>query len=277
MFRKKVLWLSLFIAVPLYAFEFPALPGWQRASTMERYSPDNLFEYIDGAAEFYLSFGFKTLEVAEYTSGDASVVAEIYRLSSPEEAFGIYAQERPRVGKFRSVGYQAYPSGDMYFMVAAEYYIKLIGNQLGPAGTEQLETFAVAFADIIPGAENSPKLLTVFPPDSLLADSQAFIARNFLGYPFFNRAYTADYPGFRLFVIDALSDSSAEKILKRYAAKLNTALPVDPDTLIVLNDPHHGTILIRHWSDFIWGAFGIRFGPAADYLEKLGSRLQAEN
>ena len=33
-------------------------PGWEQAGAQRQYTADNLFDYKDGAAEGYLSFGF---------------------------------------------------------------------------------------------------------------------------------------------------------------------------------------------------------------------------
>ena len=270
-----ILILTAFLLVPASAFDFPEIRGWQRSDETERYDPENLFEYINGAAESYLASGFEELEVAEYRSGEASVLIEMYRHASTADAFGIYSQERPGEGTFLDIGYQSYISGDIFCMVAGAYYIKLIGNRLDTDPAPVLENFARKVAARIPDAEKGPEMLQVFPADSLISGSERYVARNFLGYAFFRGAFTADYPGFRLFVIDAGSSDAAAGMLDQYAQKLNALLPKTAARHIALSDPYHGEIMIGWWKNFIWGAFNIRNGGAAAYVDQLGENTMS--
>ncbi len=257
------------------AFEFPKVDGWQTGQDMENYNSDNLFEYINGAAESYLSFGFQELNVAEYRAGGASVLVEVYRHASPEDAFGIYTQERPREGPFKSVGYQGYQSGEIFCFVAADYYIKIIGSRIKSDLAGVLERFAVILAKQIPENTKSPGILVVFPPDNLRQNSEAYIARNFLGYDFFRRAFTADYPGFRLFVLDAGSSDEVREILMNYTRKLEVPLPEDRSALLKVNDPHHGRIIFSWEGKYLWGGFEIKDGPVEEYVNTLGKRVKS--
>jgi hypothetical protein len=257
------------------AFDFPVVQGWERSPETERYLPDNLYEYIDGAAEAYLSFGFKELETAEYIAGKSSVLVEVYRHATPEDAFGIYARERPREGPFESVGYQGYRSGEIFCLVASDYYIKILGNRLGGNEPVILENFARKIADQIPDADAAPRLLQVFPRDSLIRNSEAYTAQDFLGYAFLKNVFTADYPGFRLFVISAGSPAGVHEILAAYTEKLDARTPYTAGGATEFSDPHHGRILFCWDGDFIWGAFEIDRGPVKSYVERLGDRIRS--
>jgi len=37
---------------------FPDIASWSKTVTPEQYKPENLWDFIDGAAEIYLSYGF---------------------------------------------------------------------------------------------------------------------------------------------------------------------------------------------------------------------------
>ena len=43
----------------------PQVANWKAAEGVQRYSPETLYEFIDGAAEAYISYDFKELIVAE--------------------------------------------------------------------------------------------------------------------------------------------------------------------------------------------------------------------
>ncbi|MCX6577936.1 MAG: hypothetical protein NTV82_16295, partial [Candidatus Aminicenantes bacterium] len=58
----------------------PQLTNWKLAEEPRPFRPDTLFEYIDGAAEVYLSYDFIELLVAQFQekSTKASMTVEIY-------------------------------------------------------------------------------------------------------------------------------------------------------------------------------------------------------
>ena len=88
---------------------FPEMPGWKKPDAIQVFIPDNLYDYINGAADLYLTYDFKELQVAEYVRDDkASVIIEIYRHGSPTNAFGIYSQERLTNADFLDIGSQGY-------------------------------------------------------------------------------------------------------------------------------------------------------------------------
>ena len=277
--KRCVLISALFVTGTLCsssgAFDFPVVQGWERSPETERYLPNNLYEYIDGAAEAYLSFGFKELETAEYIAGKSSVLVEVYRHATPEDAFGIYARERPREGPFESVGYQGYRSGEIFCLVASDYYIKILGNRLGGNEPVILENFARKIADQIPDADATPRLLQVFPTDSLIRNSEAYTAQDFLGYAFLKNIFTADYPGFRLFVIDAGSPAGVQEMLTAYAEKINAPIPSGDSGTTEYTDPHHGRILFCWGEKFMWGAFEINHGAVKEYADRLGKRIRS--
>src|SRR3972149_9613743 len=69
------------------AFVFPEVKGWKQAGKPQAFSPETLYEYIDGAADLYLKYEFQELKVAEYRNDrKASVTVEIYRHKTPNEA-----------------------------------------------------------------------------------------------------------------------------------------------------------------------------------------------
>jgi len=67
------------------------------------YTPDTLYEYIDGAADVFLSFDFQKLASLTYENHSKSTITvDIYRHNSERNGFGIYSQEKPQQGNFLS-------------------------------------------------------------------------------------------------------------------------------------------------------------------------------
>ncbi|MZP56855.1 MAG: hypothetical protein GT600_15540, partial [Bacteroidales bacterium] len=48
---------------------FPELNGFRKSEKYPVYTPENLWDFIDGAADGFLSLGFIDLHIAEYKKG----------------------------------------------------------------------------------------------------------------------------------------------------------------------------------------------------------------
>jgi hypothetical protein len=72
--------------------------AWTRTEAPRSFFPESLFEYIDGAAESYLSYDFRELLVVdlEKKGTEATLTLEIYDMGSPVNAFGILARSATR-------------------------------------------------------------------------------------------------------------------------------------------------------------------------------------
>jgi len=76
----------------------PELPktvrAWQMFGSPKRVDRSNIFDYMNGAGELYLAYRFKKLEVYEYKAPDReNILAEIYFMETPEDAFGLLSQD----------------------------------------------------------------------------------------------------------------------------------------------------------------------------------------
>ncbi|MCK7485355.1 MAG: hypothetical protein MZU97_07190 [Bacillus subtilis] len=109
---------------------FPAIPGWRLTGPPIVYTPDNLWDFIDGAAESYLAYSFVDLQVGEYVSPESVAVrVELYRHADPDNAFGIYATERAPGYSFLKVGAQGYEAEGILNFLTGRYYVKLSTHQ----------------------------------------------------------------------------------------------------------------------------------------------------
>ena len=78
-----------------HTFKLPKTVGiWTRPDSPKIVDSSNIFDYMDGAGELYLGYRFKNLEVYEYKAdGQESIVAEIYFMETPDDAFGLLSQD----------------------------------------------------------------------------------------------------------------------------------------------------------------------------------------
>lgn len=262
----------------------PRVAGWELAESPQRYFPDTLFEYINGAAESYLSYDFKELMVAQYKSADspASLTLEIYDLGLAKNAFGIYSAERYPESQFLSIGTQGYQEdGTLNFVIGAKY-VKLLCFDCGEQAGQSLGLFAREVEKQAKEKGSLPEPLKFFPGEGLIANSEKFILRNFLGFSFLHDGYLASYKNkgleFELFLVEADSDPEAEDMLKQYLAGLTKSGQVaDKNDLIFhVRDRYAGHIYVTRVQNYILGVMRINDGfeeTGQEYLKAFKGAL----
>ena len=73
------------------------------------YTGEDLWDYINGAADGYLAYHFVKLKIAGYKDGSGHIVkVEVYRQQQPEDAYGRYSMERSPDYHFIKIGAEGY-------------------------------------------------------------------------------------------------------------------------------------------------------------------------
>ena len=71
------------------------IEGWKWDGKDEEYNSQTIFKYINGAAEVYLTYGFKGVAVRRFERpGKPLLVAETYEMGSSVDAYGVFSFER---------------------------------------------------------------------------------------------------------------------------------------------------------------------------------------
>jgi hypothetical protein len=232
------------------AFSFPEVAGWKQSGEGEVFSPDTLFEYIDGGADIYLKYDFEELKVAEYQAEHqdkkATVTVEVYRHRTPNDAFGIYSQERLSGARFLQIGVQGYVEEDFLNFFAGPYYVKLSGIKIGPEEQDVLIIFAKKVAENLGEKGSLPSILSSFPREGKKVNSETFIAKNFLGYPFLHSSFTAEYElsgkRFKLFVIESEDKNEPRNMVQKYLQQIGKPGNDVAEGRYTISDPHHGEV-----------------------------------
>ena len=223
------------------------LPGWSLATEPMHFEADNLWEYINGQADFFIDYGFVRVDTAEYRNDQesSSVVLEIYRMGRPQEAFGIFAAERTPDDRPLEIGAQAYLGTNVLGFWQAEQYVKLTSFDEGAAVEQLLIGFAEEISARIPSQGQELETLLLFPEEDRVEASARFIPNNFLGQPYLTNAYRVDYihdgQNVQLFLVETGSPEEAQSHIKRLEefhrgrdqAMVILETTEDPPTLIV--------------------------------------------
>jgi hypothetical protein len=261
------------------AVKLPArIDGWKLAGPPATYSPETLFEYIDGGAEAFLQFDFRKLTAATYKKGKVELNADLYEHQSPARAFGIYSQER-RPGSTKMPGQlEGVASSDHLEFVAGAYYVKLALPDGGDPSI--LPKLAEKIAAKLPGPRAVPAVLACFPDQGKRPRAEKLAARDFLGHAFLHDGtavpYEVDGARFRLFVVEGKDDADARGMVAafRAVAKLPKA-DVAEEGSVTLKDPLNGEVLLRWRGRWLWGAVDDASPKPRALVEKLGDKLRA--
>ena len=273
------------------AFDLPAdgeLSGWSLVDDSEHFEADNLWEYINGQADFFIDYGFVRVDTAEYRhdQDSSSVVLEVYRMGRPQEAFGIFAAERTRDDRPLEIGAGAYLGANVLGFWQGERYVKLTSFDEGPAIEQLLIGLAEEVSSRVPRQGHELETLLLFPEEGREEASERFIPKNFLGQPYLTDAYRVDYSydgqQVQLFVVETGSPTEAQSHLNRledfYRGQYQTQVILesteDPPMLIV-DGP--SMIVVFQLDHRLGGAIGMQnleTGRAAAWAlaEKLRGR-----
>jgi hypothetical protein len=241
---------------------FPSVSGWKQVGEIQTFNPNTLYEYINGGADLYLAYDFDELKVAEYQNGKkASVTVEVYRHRTATHAFGVYSQVRVRGANFIDVGVQGYQEVHALNFLSGNTYVKITSFETGPEDQAILLTFAKAVAGNLGGKGAFPSILAGFPGEGKVKNSEKFIARKFLGYPFLHSAFSAEYDvsgrNFRLFIIEGKDQADCRDMVEKYLAQLGMQDKAVAEGQYALSDAYHGEIEL-HWRGArIWGILDL--------------------
>ena len=174
---------------------FPEVNGWAQAGEVLTYDADNLWEYINGAAELFVEYDMQTCRTADLSSGDLTVTVDLYDMGTPLNAFGIFVRERPAPGTSLPNATEATVSPPYQaLLLKGATYVKVnaIEGELGEAsGRELLEALAAA----LPGQTTYPAELGLLPEAGKIAGSEGYKREAFLGLTELKRCLYAEYTG----------------------------------------------------------------------------------
>jgi hypothetical protein len=175
--------------------DFPEIAGWTLAGEVLTYEADNLWEYINGAAELFIQYDVQTCRTADFTSGDVTVTIDLYDMGTPLNAFGVFTRESPGRGTpspqatavVVSPPYQA-------LLLKGSTYVKVNaveGELTDPIGAELLEAVAATLS----GQTEYPEELGLLPEHGKVPGSEGYQRVGFLGLTELADCLYAEYAG----------------------------------------------------------------------------------
>jgi hypothetical protein len=171
--------------------------GFAPLSKTAVYSPENLYEKINGKAPLYTDSGFKELSTQRFVSKtDESLWMEVYvyDMGVVKNAFCVYSIQRRAEAEALPPMRFAYRTSNAVYLVHGKYYIELVGSaesdELFKAMSEVLRKIR---ANLTIDYDSGIAELAFFPEDNLVEDSQKFYLANVFGSEGLTDTFSARY------------------------------------------------------------------------------------
>ena len=272
-------------ALPEVSSLFAKIAGWKISDGPTTYTPETLFEYIDGGADAFLQFDFQDLTSATYgkagagrdrgrrssraprdsatmtAAAAAEITVDVYRHKDAVRAFGMYTQERPAGTTPLPIGVEGYAGQDYLEFVVGSYYVKLV--QLGAKQPSLLRPFAEKLAAGLPGTREAPAVLKSFPDRGKRVAGAV--------------PYRIGEASFRLFVVEGKDSEDVRAMVKLYRA-LEKSSDAGADSAgspgsATVKDPLNGEVVLQWKGRWLWGAVDQPCAARQALIDELGRNL----
>jgi hypothetical protein len=237
-------------------FTFPPAKGFSIERNYPVYTPGDLWDYINGAADAYLSYGFSELHIAEYVKGKNTVKVEIYDHLEPLLGFGIYSFERSPQYRFIEMGAQGYAAEGLVHFFKGRYYVKVVTNSKSKVILTSLNQIARNVAGALPGDESMPEMVRLLPVTGRIAYEETYLKESVLGHSFLKgalrSAYQIDGNNFSMYLFMHESVAQAAEAVAAYLRSAGIEADSDVAGRYRFRDGYNGTVyLIWNHNKFV--------------------------
>lgn len=245
--------------------------GWQPDEPPRTYSPDNLYEYLDGGAEGYLIFGFVRLEHQTCAKGNDSLTLDISEMSDADAAWGLFASRRDPRRPVQPIGMGGEILPNRASFAKGNFYVELTAMP-GAEYRATLRAFVAALEKRLAGRTTPPRELAWFPKGHT---SVRLVPESVLGLRALKRGYVAEYARGQAFIVTETSAQSAAAVFEALRKRFAGAAPADvADQAFQASDRYLGGVcLLRKGRTLGGSAHSPDSAQAVSLAKALASRL----
>lgn len=147
-----------------------SIDGWNKAAEDREFDQTNLYDYIDGGAELYLSFGFSKVFNRIYSNGEGhEIIVDIFYMNSSYDAFGVFSFSVGEIGNDYGSQSQLAPGAIVFWK--DNYYISLFAGIESEESTGVIHKLAKLLDESIADKGQLPPVLKLLPEENLDAQS----------------------------------------------------------------------------------------------------------
>ncbi len=149
------------------------LSGWRISGETKLYTPASLYDYIDGGAELYISYGMKEVVSCIYErEGTGEIRVEIFDMARAEDAFGVFSHTRTTDEKEFGQGSQYFTGAQVFWK--DHYYVAITANDENDEIIKAIRLLAARIDQKIESHGALPAMLEMLPEENLVKDGYIF-------------------------------------------------------------------------------------------------------
>jgi hypothetical protein len=247
----------------------------------ETFSPDNLYDKIDGKAELYLSAGFVRLNCRRFALKDAPdqwLEWFVYDMGTVAQAFSVFTVQRRAEAQTLDLAEYAYQTQNSIYFVCGSNYVEAVASAASAPLLDAMRSLARRFIAASPSGGTHVAQLELLPAENLVSGSQTLQSADVFGFDRFKNVYTAEYKvgdaSVLGFVMSCANADAAQGLRDAYAAFLieNGGRP------LAGRAAEHKPIEILGGIEIVFseGAYvaGVHAAPRVDAAEQVATQLR---
>jgi len=235
--------------------------GWEQRGARRHYTPDNLFEYLNGSAEGYILYGLVQMQGVTCRSKRGSTTIDVFEMNDADSAYGVFtANLDPQMPIEKlGMGGQVLPRRALF--CKGKYYVELAASP-EKGGATALRAFAAEAEKRITGRSTPPAALSWFPTAKLA--SVRLIPESVLGLRLLKRGFVAHYEQGQAFVVMEESKGSAAAVLGQLRQRFAEGVPAHvADEAFQADDQYLGGLCMFRKGRYIGGFANMPDAQAA--------------
>jgi hypothetical protein len=260
--------------------------GWSLDGRVESYDASNVYEKINGAAEQYISFGFRSLHYATIAKEPHFLTIELYDQEGFRNVLGIFAAQRGKERKVES-------SGEIFFyptqigMIGGyrNFYFKIAGNSGHREVLEKAGRILGVVAELPAVRTPAPRPFRILTQDlGVRLEDLVYQRSDVFQYDFLSDFWfgaVTDHPGASYFMHEAGDAGSADILYRRLRKEQESeySLVEDGSERVLLRHEYLKTYFaLQRGGDMLYGVAGASSREAAKRsLSRLRGALTDES
>ena len=191
-------------------------------SPQEDYDGSRLFEYINGGADVYFNYGFKTCFVRKYgikNSPGSEFKVNVYDLGKPIHAFGIFREFFGTDSIKNDIGAENVSGNGYCYFWKHRFYVEVDDISTTKPKEEGCREIAQKVANTFSETNDMPAELEWLPKHDKIKRSEKYSKKNFLSRSFLNNVIYANYllenTSCILFILSSNSENETQVIFNK--------------------------------------------------------------
>jgi hypothetical protein len=191
--------------------------GWKIYDEIKQFTPESLYQQINGRAELYKDYNVVTATFVNYENRSNEmhfIELAVYDMGNPTNAFGIFSVERDPGQASLGLGRDSCRSDGSYYIWKGQYYAQIIASD----ATQELQRIGMDLArkltDWMTDSGEPVWGLTVLPREDRVPNSERYFRANAMGMRFMKNTYVAQYRKTNNVVTFFLSDQDKPNLAR---------------------------------------------------------------